>query len=528
MSLEGRSIGNYVVKAKLGEGGMGAVYLGEHPLIGKKVAIKVLREELASNEDVVRRFFNEARAVNDIHHQNIVDIVDFGKVPSGAGGEIAYIIMEYLDGESLASRLRSVGLRVPEVVEVIQQCCWALAASHAKGIVHRDLKPDNIYLCPRGPTRNFVKLLDFGIAKLTADTDQRQTRTGTVIGTPHYMSPEQCEGNKAVDARSDVYSLGVVMYELITGRVPFPGDGFGEILVAHLTKVPDAPSAINQDVTPEVEAIVLHAIEKDRNRRFQSMAEMEQALRDPAAHFAAYRQLPGYTAPSASTSNHGTMVLGANTPTVRGPSALLQAVPQGPVTQAGTRVTTLSGASGEVTNVAGGRSRTPLIAGMAAVVTLGLAAGGWLVFRPKAPDATTAAQPQQVVTQVAAPKDESVTITITSEPLGAHVIRADQGGADVGATPVEIKAKKGDPSFDVQIRKDGFKSQTRSVSTSVSKEIVVELAKVEEPPPAQPKIETHPAEPSHTTHKEPTVKKKSEGGKKKGSVDSDGIMMPSF
>src|SRR5215831_15465188 len=150
MDLIGKRVGNYEIKSKLGEGGMGAVYLGEHPLIGKKVAIKVLLEEFATNEEVVTRFFNEAKAVNDIGHQNIVDISDFGKVPSDEGGEMVYFVMELLNGESLADRIKRQPLNADETRHVIDQCCDALAASHAKGSVHRDLKPDNIFLCVRG------------------------------------------------------------------------------------------------------------------------------------------------------------------------------------------------------------------------------------------------------------------------------------------------------------------------------------------------------------------------------------------
>src|SRR4051794_23546327 len=308
MSLIGKSVGNYAIKAKLGEGGMGAVYLGEHPLIGKRVAIKVLLEELSSKEDIVQRFFNEAKAVNDIGHQNIVDIVDFGKMKNDNGGaDIVYFIMEFLDGESLAARLRRTGLSFKETTHVMTQCCSALAASHAKGIVHRDLKPENIYLCPRGTDKNFIKILDFGIAKLTGDTGQsHKTRTGLVIGTPTYMSPEQCEGKGLIDHRSDVYSLGVVMYELLTGRVPFPGDGFGEILVAHLTKTPESPSTINPDVTPQLEAIVMHSIEKDRNLRFQNMTEFLAAVESPDAHFEAWQ---GHMAPQQGSHSGGTMML---------------------------------------------------------------------------------------------------------------------------------------------------------------------------------------------------------------------------
>src|SRR5260370_25300707 len=272
---------------------MGAVYLGEHPLIGKRVAVKVLLEELASKEDIVSRFFNEAKAVNDIGHSNIVDIVDFGKMKNDYGQDIVYFIMEFLDGESLAARLRGTGLSFKETVHVMEQCCSALAASHGKGIVHRDLKPENIYLCPRGNDKNFIKLLDFGIAKLTGDSGQsHKTRTGLVIGTPTYMSPEQCEGKGLIDSRSDVYSLGIVMYELLTGRVPFPGEGFGEILVAHLTRLPDPPSRLNPDISPALESIVMHSIEKDRNRRFQTMDEFAAAVQNPEAHLAQYQGLP--------------------------------------------------------------------------------------------------------------------------------------------------------------------------------------------------------------------------------------------
>jgi serine/threonine-protein kinase len=521
MSLIGKSIGNYQIKAKLGEGGMGTVYLGEHPLIGKRVAVKVLLEELSANQQIVDRFFNEAKAVNNIGHQNIVDVVDFGTLKSETGHDIVYFIMEYLDGESLAARIKRQGLTQRETLHIMQQSCSALAASHQKGIVHRDLKPDNIYLCPRGGDKNFVKILDFGIAKLTGDGgNSMKTRTGLVIGTPAYMSPEQCEGKGLIDHRSDVYSLGVLMYELLTGRVPFPGDGFGEILVAHLTRQPELPSSINPDVTPELEAIVLHAIEKDRNRRFQSMTEMEGAVLDPAAHFAAYRQLPGYS-PQASPSE-GTMVMTGDH--LRGPSALMPAT-RGPITQAGTRVTTLSGASGEVTNVSGPRNRTPLVVSLAAVVTLGLFAGGWVLFHGKSETTTTAQQPQA---PVVAPKveDETVTISVASEPAGAHVIRADQGGADVGETPLDIKVKKGDPAFDIQIRLDGYKPQMRSVSTTVSKELQVVMSKVEEPlPPPTAPIPPPVAPPAPKPKAHPVHHEKKPAGKE---VDKDGIMTPSF
>jgi len=470
MSLVGKQIGNYVIKAKLGEGGMGAVYLGEHPLIGKRVAVKVLLEELASKEDIVTRFFNEAKAVNDIGHQNIVDIVDFGKMKNDVGTDIVYFIMEYLDGESLAARLRRTGLAFNETMHVIGQCCSALAASHQKGIVHRDLKPENIYLCARGNDKNFTKILDFGIAKLTGDggTSSSKTRTGLVIGTPTYMSPEQCEGKGLIDARSDIYSLGVVMYELLTGRVPFPGEGFGEILVAHLTKEPEPPSKLNPDITPELEAIVMHSIEKDRNRRFQNMDEFGAAVADTASHFNSYKQLPGYV-PAVGASG-------------------AQVTAQGPASTAkGTRPTTLSGSAAEIDGGPARKSKAPIFVGAGVVAAVGLAAALFLNHKkppivPAAnivaaqPAGTTGAAPiagtggTAVTPTPTAPvaKDEMMKISISGEPAGAEVVRA---GKVLGTAPVEIEVKKGDPSFEVEIKKAGFVSRKLMIKTDSARDL---------------------------------------------------------
>jgi serine/threonine-protein kinase len=490
MSLIGRSIGNYQIKAKLGEGGMGAVYLGEHPLIGKRVAIKVLLEELAAKEDIVQRFFNEAKAVNDIGHQNIVDIVDFGKIRLDQyGPETVYFVMEFLDGESLSSRIRRQGLTASETLHVIAQCCSALAASHAKHIVHRDLKPENIFLCPRGADPLFVKILDFGIAKLTGDgPTSSKTRTGLVIGTPAYMSPEQCEGKGLIDHRSDVYSLGVVMYELLTGRVPFPGEGFGEILIAQMTRQPEPPSQLNPAIRPEVEAIVLHALEKDKNRRFQTMAEFAAAVRDPAGHMQSYRPLPGYT-----PSNVAATLVGYDAEaTVLGPSPVA-GQSRSPVTTALPRPTTLSGASGEVTGVGGGRRRTGAIVAVAALLLLG-GGGGFAFWKLKgsggsttsAPEAAnvdpapkesatpvakeTAPNPEKTEADTARnqkdPDDDFVSIKITSDPPGAEVLRADTGLVEKDRTPLTLRVPRAEAEFDVRVRLAGYKPATLRLSAA--------------------------------------------------------------
>jgi serine/threonine-protein kinase len=282
----GQTIGNYLVTQKLGEGGMGAVYLAEHPSIGKKVALKVLHAEFSSNEDVVTRFFNEAKAVNNIGHPNIVDITDYGVIQIGIGrDQLVYFIMEYLGGMTLSKLIANEAPLPPErALSIGLQVADALAASHKCGIVHRDLKPDNIMLLHRGRERDFVKLLDFGIAKLTDNTGQssHKTRTGIVMGTPAYMSPEQCDGRGNIDHRTDIYALGIVLYEMLVGRVPFLGEGYGEVLVQHLTQAPVPPSQFRM-INPHVEAVMMKALEKRVELRYPTMDEMIRAMTDPVS-----------------------------------------------------------------------------------------------------------------------------------------------------------------------------------------------------------------------------------------------------
>jgi serine/threonine-protein kinase len=298
----GNTIGNYRVTARLGEGGMGIVYLAEHPALGRKAAIKVLHPQMASDPQVVSRFFQEARASNAIRHPNIVDTYDVGTLPDGA----SYIIMELLEGESLQDRLKREGrLSVRAALDFACQAAGALAAAHEKGIVHRDLKPDNLFVSPdpRMPGHEQIKILDFGIAKLAGDFRSEvshKTRTGTLMGTPLYMSPEQCLGVREVDRRSDIYALGCILYEMLCGAPPFVSEGFGALINMHINQPPVVPSRFNRDVRPAVEKAVLRMLAKSPEDRFPTMSEVRAVLQPMIADSPGTSR-PGVTPPSGSS-----------------------------------------------------------------------------------------------------------------------------------------------------------------------------------------------------------------------------------
>jgi hypothetical protein len=276
----GETVGSYRITARVSEGGMGAIYRAEHTLIGRVAAVKVLLPELTTNRDVVDRFFNEAKATTAVRHPGIVEIYDFGYLPSG----LAYLIMELLDGETLTQRLARRGrLGEAEAAGFMRGIAGALSAAHAKGIIHRDLKPDNIFLVPDPdmPGGERPKLLDFGIAKLMAPggAPSTKTRTGALLGTPTYMSPEQCRGSGAmIDHRSDLYALGCILYELVCGRPPFVGEGFGEIIGAHLHVQPDSPRQWEPGLSATMEGLILRLLQKRPEERVQSAAELANAL----------------------------------------------------------------------------------------------------------------------------------------------------------------------------------------------------------------------------------------------------------
>lgn len=299
-----RTLGPWQLEKLLGEGAMGQVFLAKHALLGRQAAIKVLRPEQYQRDDLIQRFFQEARAVNQINHEHIVEISDFGQETGPDGRpEAVYFVMELLQGRTLTDRLAQGPLTVERAVHVIKQLASALAAAHALGVVHRDVKTDNVFLITRHGDAEYVKVLDFGVAKLTQPTAAAptvSTMDGAIIGTPTSMSPEQASGG-VVDARADVYAVGVLLYLLLSGKLPIDGENFGKLVALLLTKKPDPLPEKNQlgePIPPALAALVLRCLEKDPAARPQSMQALLQELEAPRAP----------VAPPAKSSRLGLLV----------------------------------------------------------------------------------------------------------------------------------------------------------------------------------------------------------------------------
>ncbi len=305
--------GRYKIIRKLGEGGMGSVYLAMHTILEKQVALKVLHGEFARKPDLVDRFMQEAKAASRIRHENVIDISDFGVTPEGH----VFFAMELLQGHDLhdaVARAKISGELLPwaRTKKIFLQICSALAAAHARGIVHRDLKPENVYLIDFLGDPDFVKLLDFGIAKVTdvssEEGGRKLTKTGMLFGTPEYMSPEQARGEN-VDHRVDIYAMGCILFQLVSNRVPFEADNFMGVLSQHLTQEPPVipPEVFDQIGAPRALAGVIdRALEKDRDKRWQSIEDLANAVREvcgdpPAADKSQPMRAANVTSPTQTT-----------------------------------------------------------------------------------------------------------------------------------------------------------------------------------------------------------------------------------
>jgi serine/threonine-protein kinase len=498
----GARLGEYEVTGKLGEGGMGVVYAGRQPVIEKKVAIKVLSAGCLSRPELVHRFVEEARAVNRIGHPNIVDIFSFGALPDGR----QYFVMELLAGESLAARLARGPATVEELRAWTAQIGKALIAAHEAGIVHRDLKPENIWLSSRhGETS--VKLLDFGIAKLLDAEAGSVTVTGMMMGTPMYMAPEQAMGRE-VDPRTDIYSLGVVLYEACTGVLPFQGATATAIALQHVQATPDPPSR-HRPLPPALDAVILRCLAKGPENRPETVRELvrevEAALQDVAA-------FPPVAAPVS--------------PTIALPASALQAGPAG----------TTSGGEGTRTGVtvshhagaAAGRSAPPatmvlsagredaaastavsppaarpsrgraiaLAGGLALLAGGALAAALWprpAADAPAVPAAAPAAPGAQTAPTAAAPAERGGVAVRVAGGRGRIVVdgraRVEDGAAadveDLPAGPIEVA-----------VEAPGMKPWSRTIDVQAGRVAQVEVTLEPAAPANQPRGGDAPAPPA--------------------------------
>jgi eukaryotic-like serine/threonine-protein kinase len=420
--LIGQLVAGYTLEERLGEGGMGIVYRA-HDKEGKKVALKILRAEYTQNQDILDRFYQEAKTVNSIHHKNIVEILDFGTLDRGS----PYILMEHLSGADLAKILRESGPLTPKrAISVALEVAEALAAAHDAGVIHRDLKPDNVFLLERGDT---VKLLDFGIAKLTRKLDpseeRARTRTGVIMGTPYYMSPEQASG-KPVDGQTDVYALGIIFYEMLTGRVPFRSpDGPLHVLMQHINEPPTPPSELVPGLPPDIEQVVLSCLEKEKERRYPSIRALIEdlgRLRDGEA--------PRYTPPPLPRRVR------------RPPVALALAV----ALLVGLALGGTLYAAGLWPKEARGETQAPKSAPPA------LLAEG-----PKPPE-----RPAAPPTLEAAPKTETVTVALSTTPPGAEIIL--DGAPTSKVTPNSLVLPKQEREVSIAFRLEGYTESVKAVS----------------------------------------------------------------
>jgi serine/threonine-protein kinase len=390
-------LGRYRIVRKLGEGGMGAVYEGLHELIGKRLAIKCLHAQYVSNREVVERFYREAQSATAVGNEHIIEVTDIGNFDDGA----PFLVMEFLEGIEFARLIDQEGtLPIARMVHIVNQVCSALAAAHARGIVHRDMKPENIYLVKRGSDADFVKVLDFGISKVREQNEQLGsglTRTGMTLGTPYYMAPEQAQAVRDIDHRADIYSVGVILYQGLTGTLPFDAESYPALMLKIMSEKPAPIRAFRKDVPETLEHVVLKAMARDRNQRFQSIEALAAAL----APFAVLQTLP-----PVSMTPRTAPVPPQTTPFVSTHESGTPAVPAQP-----SRIKLYAGASA------------------AAVALLGL--GIWLATR----------SPEPVTPAPAPPVPAAVAQPVAPAPVSPQPQAVQAVPAPAPAQPSEVQVK---------------------------------------------------------------------------------------
>ena len=465
MSSLPAQIGPYRVLRQIGKGGMGMVLEAVQTTIERRVAIKLLLPEYAKDAAVAERLFREALAVNRIEHPSLVQVSDYGKLPDGQ----VYLVMEFLRGQTLASWMDQNPGAVPVAmaVKVAAQVASALAAAHAKGVVHRDLKPDNLMLVEDAaePGAVRVKVLDFGIAKVVQEQAPSKAKTATdlVMGTPFYMSPEQCQGAGYVDAKSDVYSLGVMLFEMLSGRLPFDGEGSGQIIGMHLFKSPPLLCEVAPSVPAGLADLVQGLLAKSRDARptmEELRVEFERMVRagsaEPSAGILARLDLPSESAEKPRHRRAATTLGGSN-----GQSQLKGRRPSRRWLMAGgTLGMLLVGLAATLALRAPSRNPEPKPSPKAQV--------------NPGPEFHDKAMPTQASSPPSAPASGRVRWSITSQPSGAEIIRTADGEL-LGKTPWEGIPSAGSGALKVQVRLNGFETEPLTLDNGLGIKIGLTL-----------------------------------------------------
>ncbi len=473
--------GRYEIVRVLGVGGTGAVFEARHTAIGRTVAIKLLLPELASNPVVPQRFLQEARTANEVRHKNIVEVIDFG-----ADNGRLYMVMEFLHGESLAEYLRREAPTAPgPIIRILEPIMGALAAAHARGIVHRDVKPQNIFLQhTEGDDEPVPKLIDFGIAKRLAGGDINLTSTGMILGTPAYMAPEQARAERSITHAADQYSLGVILYQALTGHIPYEADSYPALLIQIVSQPPIDISRWRPDLDPNLAAVVMRMLERKPSHRYASFADLRLALRpwrdanDRGSSSPSSR--PETTAPTRpdgtpSTPDPITVALPPRAPPPRTPSPLPPSFTPPEVTPPSVNPSAVTPPSLSTSppTVESPPSRLGALAAVVGVMAVGMV-GLAIYLAVRSPGA-----PRPAPAVDASRPLESVTLRVDVEPAIAEITL---DGVVVGHGHAEILRPRDDRRLQLRLSAPGYASMSDVLSCSSDARISRVLVSLSAPP----------------------------------------------